>query len=58
MKSHDQEMNKQGGGKGSEMEHLYPHPHESAEKMKTKRKPEDRPSMEKIEEEDGATKSG
>ena len=55
MKSRDQEMNKQGGGKGSEMEHLYPH--EGAEKVDKKRKPVDRPSTEKIEKEDGATRS-
>ena len=55
MKSRDQEMNKQGGGKGSEMEHLYPH--ETAEKMGEKRKPEGRPSTEKIDKEDGATRS-
>src|SRR5437868_11965479 len=52
MKSHDQEMNKQGGGKGSEMEHLYPH--ENAEDMEAKkRKLRDHRGFEKIEEEDG-----
>ena len=56
MKSRDQEMNKQGGGKGSEMEHLYPH--ENAENVKAKRKPVDRRNLEKIEEEDGGTRSG